>query len=799
MSTGGQVPAPHANHTNRKPLNMNLRTTLAACALLWLGASAQSRLDMGSKAQLHKLKVEQRIHETIGSTASPARSPQTAYTAPTRVLALAKLAEGVTADQLRAQGIDVVRCQFGFAFLSLPIDQADSLSALPCFKAVQLERQLKQYSKYAREWSGVDPVHEGTGLPQTYTGKNVVCGIIDMGFDLNHANFLDAEGNNRVKYFETLAANNYATSVEDMLTITPYNTPEAIARYTTDNNTAYHGTHTMGIMAGGYRGAAQVALLAGEDGHSTSLSDNLANPYYGMAPDADIIAASCASLTDLQIAQAAYDLALYADYAQKPVVINLSLGTNQGPHDGSGLACQLFDIMAEQIGAKIVIAAGNEGEEKLAVNKRFTAEDNELKSFIEGDTVSATEGNLYVRYGQLDVYSDNTEPFEIQAVIYNTDRNKVAKRFTFTLSPENAGQAQYWCSSSFQESDTDIVDATLNNYFSGYVGIGWAVDSLSMRAYAAIDFYAVDNPETNAGHKYRIGFIVNGKEGQRIDCYMAGDYARLDNNGVEGWDDGSRNGTVSDMATARHTLCVGSYNSTGSWAQLDGFAYSLPDSDLVPGEVTPLTSYGTLSDGRNLPDVLAPGAYVVSSMSRYYLKAIGAEHADSLFSAVALTDNRDPYIWSIGTSMACPVVTGIIALWLEADPTLTMKDIKEIIALTSVKDEALAKADPVQVGAGRINAYEGMKEVLRRKGEAAIHSPLAASPSLLAMPAGSQRIKLFMAGQKQLDVEVYDLSGRCVLNRCAAGDETVIDLSTQPKGTYILRVNGAHTKCSITR
>ena len=48
-------------------------------------------------------------------------------------------------------------------------------------------------------------------------------------------------------------------------------------------------------------------------------------------------------------------------------------------------------------------------------------------------------------------------------------------------------------------------------------------------------------------------------------------------------------------------------------------------------------------------------------------------------------------------------------------------------------------------------------------------------------------------------MEVYDLSGRCVLNRCAAGDETVIDLSTQPKGTYILRVNGAHTKCSITR
>lgn len=36
------------------------------------------------------------------------------------------------------------------------------------------------------------------------------------------------------------------------------------------------------------------------------------------------------------------------------------------------------------------------------------------------------------------------------------------------------------------------------------------------------------------------------------------------------------------------------------------------------------------------------------------------------------------YYINEGTSMACPVVTGIIATWLEYDPTLSPDDIKKI-------------------------------------------------------------------------------------------------------------------------
>ena len=73
------------------------------------------------------------------------------------------------------------------------------------------------------------------------------------------------------------------------------------------------------------------------------------------------------------------------------------------------------------------------------------------------------------------------------------------------------------------------------------------------------------------------------------------------------------------------------------------------------------------------------------------------------------------YVSMTGTSMACPTVSGIIALWLQADPTLTVADVKDILANTCDNDEFTAK-NPIRWGYGKINAKKGLDYIQQATG-----------------------------------------------------------------------------------
>ena len=513
-----------------------------ALALASLPVLAQS----GSPSLRNSVAI-QRMKFERGTTpftqkAGQFRAPRKVFGAQSQYAsAITRLADGKTVEDVKAEGVHVLRTIGDFVFIAMPLEDAARVAALPLFKFFEFDRKVDHKMCYARQATGVNTIHQGIGLSQAYTGKGVVCGIVDNGFDVNHVNFLDANGEPRVKYFEIVRTNPNATSIDDYFTFKYYNTPAEIKELTTDNAQTYHGTHTMGIMAGGYSGQTKAALLEDADsGVKAVVKEGISNPYYGMAYESDIIAGTAMNMTSMEIAQAVADLAYYQVYANQP--------------------------------------------------------------------------------------------------------------------------------------------------------------------------------------------------------------------------------------------------------------------DQTTGKVSSFTSYGTLSDGRNLPHVLGPGAYVISSMNRYYLQAAGAAGNEEILSAVAETDNRDPFGWSAGTSMACPAVTGIIALWLEADPTLTMDEIKEIIAQTAKKTDDMVDEDPEQIGAGLIDAYEGLKEVLRRKqGADGIQQVGADENRLVVSAAGHRKVNVFVAGEKSLNMEVFNVSGARVAQAKALGDEGTIDLTGLAKGTYVIRVNGRLSKCVLVQ
>ena len=62
--------------------------------------------------------------------------------------------------------------------------------------------------------------------------------------------------------------------------------------------------------------------------------------------------------------------------------------------------------------------------------------------------------------------------------------------------------------------------------------------------------------------------------------------------------------------------------------------------------------------------------------------------------------------------MSCPFATGTIALWLQANPTLSPDDIKEIFSRTAIQDQEGETYPNSRWGWGKIDAYKGLLDVL---------------------------------------------------------------------------------------
>ena len=163
--------------------------------------------------------------------------------------------------------------------------------------------------------------------------------------------------------------------------------------------------------------------------------------------------------------------------------------------------------------------------------------------------------------------------------------------------------------------------------------------------------------------------------------------------------------------------------------------------------VAPFSSRGpTPIDSLAKPDLVAPGVGIESladPASTLFLTRPAARVWGTVTTASA------PYLSLTGTSMASPIVTGTIALMLQANPSLTPNMVKAILEYTA---EARPGYDALTEGAGFLNARGAVEAAAALAGGTPVVSSATSDPT-----AWSHHV---IWGNRRLGLAAIDSSSR---------------------------------------
>ncbi len=635
-------------------------------------------------------------------------------------------------EQLQQMGIEVVSVLGRLVTMRIPADKLQLLEQVEQFNYVMPDEIKRPRNDAARKATSVEQVNteaaaKAQKLPKAYTGKGVVTGIIDIGIDYNHAAFSDADGKLRV--VKVICYDQAAKKIVEV------DDPAKIKQMTTDDFDS-HGTHTSSTVSG----------------------SALGNGYQGMAPESEIILCGLGKNSGgSNINDCIKRIFDYATSKNMPAVVNISLGSVLGLHDGSDATAIAVEELTQKGTAKgraVVISAGNDASNQQSIIHTFNSADEELKTVLGVKSTDPQEGAKY----------------DANCYFYATDYQDFSAKLK--LVDMTTGNFITMKNNMYEDGKliTEDVDEIV---VSKQTGTNLKKETTVFRG------LNLDYKMANAN--YRLVLVVKpGHAGQTVNlicdgenndelCFDAPNWAGYKDFTKLGYVKGNGDFAFSTEVCNPYVISVGSYITKDQWKNYKNDQSYYPPSRITGtnqevGEISDFSSYGIADNSVKCPVVVAPGQGIVSGASNYDKELFQKEQPGeplagkelyTLFPSVEKFGRKNWYLLAQGTSMSAPVTTGIIALWMQANPNLTVNEIIDIIKATSDNDDWTTKTDKipsknkVQAGYGKINCLKGLQKIV---GVDTAIETIGADGHREATPATMYDV----------DAPVYNLQGRQV-------------------------------------
>ncbi|APF24994.1 S8 family peptidase [Clostridium butyricum] len=257
---------------------------------------------------------------------------------------------------------------FNFGLVNIGLDKLMMLSKSRSIQYIELPKNLYESALESNIASCIP------NAVSTYnvSGKGILIGFIDSGIDYMHPAFMNNEGSTRIEYIYDLSA---GKKIYDKQMINEaIKAPDPYAIVNSIDSTG-HGSHVVGIACGG----GKINLK-----------------YKGAAPEASIAMVKSARGVRTLSSQIMRGFKFLIDKSKElnmPLVINMSLSTNNGAHNGSSLLEQYIKTIANLERITIAIAAGNEGDAGHHTGGTF--KENKFKTFNIASDEKAIVINFY--------------------------------------------------------------------------------------------------------------------------------------------------------------------------------------------------------------------------------------------------------------------------------------------------------------------------------------------------------------------------------------------------------------------